>query len=84
MMLAEILVADGDSASGGYRVVDWTERVYPPLRAGGLASRPPAVAAAIRPNNQFDPHRNQGEPVSLVDISPYAECRQFIAQSLSG
>lgn len=31
MMLPEILVADGDSASGGYRVVDWTERVNPSL-----------------------------------------------------
>jgi len=83
-MLTEILIAESDPASSGYRVVDWTKGVDPPLRAGGLPSGPPAIAPAIRPDNQLDPYRYQGEPISLVDISANSESRQFIAQSLRG
>ena len=84
MVLAEILVSDGDPASGGYRVLDWTERVDPSLSPRGFTPRPPAVASAIGPDNELDPNRHQGESVSLVDIRPDAKGRQFITQLFSG
>ncbi len=58
MVLAEIPVSDGDSASGGDRVLDWTERIDPSLSPRRFTPRPPAIAPAIRPYDQLDPHRD--------------------------